>query len=98
MNTLRRINPTLLEAPGHLSEFAFDFSMSTMSINQGYMEPNLGRPCQFTVIAESELAHSVDEVAKQDAHLLLVMVQGVAEVFAPHEPDLPELCCDLYSW
>jgi hypothetical protein len=66
LNKLRRINPSLDDAPGHLSEFAFDFSISSMRIDEGYSAngPTLARPFQFIVIAESELAHSIDEVAK----------------------------------
>jgi len=64
MSALRKLNPQIATASDTLSEFVFDFSITSLSIPQGYKttEPLPAEPFQFLVIAESELAKSVDKV------------------------------------
>jgi hypothetical protein len=80
MSKLRKLNPQMTDAPDTLSEFVYDFSITSLKIPQGYKttSPLPAEPFQFLVIAESELDNSVDKVMED----LLQLVGASASIKA----------------
>lgn len=63
---LREFNPQALEFPETLSEFLFDFSFTSLRIEEGYRTagPEPDSRFQFLLVAESELDPRIDKVTE----------------------------------
>lgn len=73
LDLLRGTNPTLQELPNRLRLFLFDFSISALTLEQGYATRPTDVPVAFRLllVAESELKRQAHEVTKDLLRLVV---------------------------